>query len=50
MARVINYLPAMKIVDLRHVSKEDVSLTAEYWWQEPRQSWVVHFGPVTLHY
>lgn len=41
-------LPAVKIVDLRHVSKENVLLAAEDWRQEPGQSWVVHLSPVPL--
>lgn len=42
-------LPAMEIVDLWHVSEEDVSLAAEDGRQKPDQSWVVHLSPVSLH-
>lgn len=45
---VINRLPAVKIVNLRHVSKQNVSLAAEDRGQKPWQSWVVHLGPITL--
>lgn len=48
--RVINRLPAVKIVNLRHVSKQNVSLAAEDRGQKPRQSWVVHLGPITLRH
>lgn len=29
------HLPAVKVVDLRHVSKKYVSLAAQDWWQKP---------------
>lgn len=41
-------VPAVKIVDLRHVSKEDVLLAAEDGRQQAGQSWVVHLSPVSL--
>lgn len=40
--------PAVKVVDLRHVSEEDVPLAVEDGRQEPDQSWVVHLCPVSL--
>lgn len=46
----INHSPAVKIVDLRHVSKEDVSLAVQDWGQKPRQSWVVHLSLVALQH
>lgn len=39
----------MEIVDLWHVSEEDVSLAAEDGGQKPDQSRVVHLSPVSLH-
>lgn len=50
MAWVINHSPAVKIVDLRHVSKEDVSLAAQDWGQKARQSWIVHLSLVALQH
>lgn len=41
-------LPAVKIVDLRHVSKEDVLLAVEDGRQKAGQSWVLHLSSVSL--
>lgn len=43
-------LPAVKIVDLRHVSKEDVLLAVEDGRQKARQSWVLHLSSVSLQW
>lgn len=40
--------PAVKIVDLRHVSKEDVLLAVEDGRQKAGQSWVLHLSSVSL--
>lgn len=40
--------PAVKIVDLRHVSKEDVLLAVEDGRQKAGQSWVFHLSSVSL--
>lgn len=43
-------LPAVKIVDLRHVSKEDVLLAVEDGRQKAGQSWVLHLSSVSLRW
>lgn len=44
----LHCLPAVEVVNLGHVSKENVPLAAQDQRQESRQSRVVHLRPVTL--